>query len=46
MFEKIYRKFLANRLINQLSISNEYEEFIISELEVNQKITLSFFINF
>jgi hypothetical protein len=33
-FELFYQKFLSKRLINQQSISDDYEEMIISKLKV------------
>ena len=35
VFGKFYSKFLAKRFINQMSISNDYEKLMISNIQVN-----------
>jgi len=38
VFGKFYSKLLAKRLINQMSISNDYEKLMISNIQVNYLI--------
>ncbi len=42
VFQKFYSELLAKRLVDQLSISDDYEELMISKLEVNNNEICSF----
>jgi hypothetical protein len=44
VFEKFYRNLFAKRLVNQLSASDDYELSMITELQVNNYLTMSIFI--